>query len=338
VKQVQLPPVSRDDQRQMLALDPSRWFAVPPDAALGVGLAPGDTIAFGVEAAWIERWVAAADAWAPVATVEPAPVSMARALGVHGVSDATVDLDAAREERGRLELEGGRLVRVRRVPVHVPAPLTSPAPSSAARAAGPDAPTTTIPDPLGPVPLAFAAAWGATRAPRDDQSAALLTPALGARFGAAARRRLFTAATAATVAVVGLLWAIGMARDRRLAWLEAEAEASRRAAAPGLAMLDSAARLDAERALVEAVTGTRTPTLDSFARLSERLPAGAMAQRVRVTGRTWQVDGNAPSAAPVLAALAAEPTFADVKLLAPSARFQDGSTARETFSIGFVVR
>lgn len=334
VKQVQLPPVARDDQRRMLALDPARWFAVPADATLAVSLAPGEAVAFAADAAWLARWVAAAETWAPVATVEPVPVSVARVLAAHGLRDVTVPLEAGAGEAGHLTLERGLVTRVRR---HLRGMSVGHAPERSADPV-PDPVPDAVPDPLGPVSLAFAGAYGAALAPRDDQSAALLTPALDARFARAARRRLAIAATAAGFALASLAWAAGTARDRRLAWLEREVAALQVPAAPGLALLDSAARLDQERAVVESVTSARTPTLDAFARLSERLPAGAMAQRVRIAGRTWQVDGSAPASAPVLAALAAESTFTDVKLLAPSARFQDGTASRETFSIGFVVR
>lgn len=320
VQQLALPPASSADRRQMVALDPARWFALPSDAAAAVALAPGDTMAFATDAAWLEQWATAASAWGPVAGVDAAPVALARALDAAGVPDGTTEIEAGAGEAGRLERRARALPLVRRVP----AAMASPAEP--------------LPATVGPAPADIATGWGAMLAPLDDQTTALLTPTIARQLARAARRRWITAAVAAAAGVLVLLQAVGASRERRLAWLEGEVAAQRAAAAPALQQVTDAARLDREQAIIAASAGTRAPMLAPLARLAERLPAGAVTQRVHVVGREWRIEGSAPTAAAVLEALAADSTFAEVRLLGPSARMAGSATPRETYAIGFVVR
>jgi hypothetical protein len=264
--------------------------------------------------------LAAAATWAPVESVEPAPVAMWRALSRSGTRFGTVEISAGADEAGLLTLADDRITLVRR------APLTMPSPADP------------LPAMIGPLPGEAATAWGATLGVRDDLSGALLTPPLEARWRSRARRRLATAVLAATASVVLLAQSIGIARERRLAWLDNEVAATKVQATPALQHVADAARLDHERALIADIVETRAPVMTPLSRLADLLPPGAVAQRVRMTGRDWQVDGSAPAASAVLSALAAESLFTNVRLLGPSARVTSGASPRETFSIGLVVR
>mgnify|MGYP001810169270 CR=1 FL=1 len=320
VKQVQLPPASFDDRRRMIALDPARWFAVADDAALAVALAPGEVVAMGCDAAWLERWVAAAASWAPVRVVEAAPVSVARALDAARVPDGTTPLEAGADEVGRLQRSRGAIVLVRR-----------------GRTLD-DAPADALPASIAGAPAEAVAAVGAALAPIDVAAGALLTPALEQRLARDASRRWWTAVAAAAAAMLLCAQAFGIARERRLQWLEQEVAAASTRAAPGLEQLAQAARLDQEAALIVAHGAARASALAPLAQVAQVLPPNAVVQRVRMAGREWQVDGSAASSADVLARLAADSTWHDVRLLGPSTRVSASPAQRETFSIGFVVR
>jgi hypothetical protein len=97
-------------------------------------------------------------------------------------------------------------------------------------------------------------------------------------------------------------------------------------------------RIDRELAAISTSSTSRADVVAALAALGSRLPLEAVAQRVRVVGNEWQVEGNAKTASAVLAAFAAEPRFERVRFLAPSNRFRDGTEDRETFAIAFALR
>ncbi|MDX2183250.1 MAG: hypothetical protein SFW08_04620 [Gemmatimonadaceae bacterium] len=324
VKQVQLPPVARDDKHRMLTVDPPRWFAVPPDASLAIALAPGDDVAFGVSAEWLDRWIAAAEAWGPVERVEAAPLALARQLARSGIRDGVVAVDAAPGESGRMTLVAGRVTQVRRS-VH-----------ASGAASGTTEPLRAVPDD------GFDTARGLLAPHATDRAAALETPAHAARLTRRLRWRLGVAVAAAAAALLLTVLAWDNARARRLAWLEAEIARARVIAAPTLAQLDSIRALDAEVALIDGVASTRGDVLAPLGALSDQLPSGAVAQRIRLAAGEGQIDGSAPSAARVLDALTAGATFRNVRFLGPTARVAGGeargATPRETYSIGLALR
>jgi hypothetical protein len=129
-----------------------------------------------------------------------------------------------------------------------------------------------------------------------------------------------------------------MSRERLLTALETELASARTSAAPGLTLSMQAMAIDRELAAISTTTTSRADVVAAMAALGTRLPVKAVAQRVRVVGDEWQVEGNAETAAAVLAALAAEPTFDKVRFLAPSNRFREGTEDRETFAIAFALR
>src|SRR6266511_5114447 len=84
------------------------------------------------------------------------------------------------------------------------------------------------------------------------------------------------------------------------------------------------------------VTGVQTCALPILLRaLSRQLPAGAVVRGLRSTGGEWQVDGYAPNAARLLAALGATPEFKEVHFLSATNRAQLGDRTYESFSLAF---
>jgi hypothetical protein len=320
VKQVKLPPVKHAARRQMLAVEPERWFVVPQGSPTAVSLTPGGDIALGADGAYVEACVRAFSKWAPVQRVEAAPLALTRALNSAGQRAAVAALDAPHGEVGVVETRDGALFSVRRArATDLAAPAVSP---------------TTSPG-LDP---AFSAAFGAALAFDGALDFMLLTPALEGSFVGAQRRRVAMWSVAAAVAVTAVLWSAGASRERLRGALDTEVAAARAQARAGSSLALRAMSIDRELAAISTTTRSRPDALTAMSALGLRLPVSAVAQRVRMVGNEWQVEGNAKKAAAVLAALAAEPHFEKVRFLAPSNRFRDGTDDRETFAIAFAIR
>jgi hypothetical protein len=320
VKHVSLPPVSATERRRMLGVEPERWFAIPAGSSTAVSLSGTGDIALAADGAMVEACVAAFSAWGTVARVEAAPVALARALRENGTLNAVAPLDAGSGEAGQIEVRDGTLRSVRRARAVDLATQGE----HAAR--------------TGEIERAFNVALGASLSMDGALDDMLLTPALERGFVAVQRRRVVVWSAAALIAVSAAAWAAGASRDRLLSALETELASARRAAEPGAMIANRAMALDREVGAIATTTAARPDVLGALAALGVRLPVEAVAQRVRVAGAEWQIEGNAAKATAVLAALAAEPRFERVRFLAPSNRFRDGTEERETFAIAFAVR
>jgi hypothetical protein len=320
VKQVKLPPVAHAARRQMLIVEPERWFAVQPGASTAVALTPDGDIALAADGTTVDACVRALSRWSAVRRIEAAPMALARALGAAGHPSSSAALDAGIGEVGAIETKDGVLRSVRRA-------------RASDLAAAPASPS--LAKDLDP---AFSVALGAALDFDGTIDAMLLTPWLERGFISAQRRRVVTWATAALLAISAAGWAAGASRERLLSALESELIAARRTATPGVELSSRVMAIDRELAAISTTTASRPDIAAALAALGARLPRAAVAQRVRVVGREWQVEGNAQTAAAVLAALAAEPAFEKVRFLAPSNRFRDGTADRETFAIAFAFR
>jgi hypothetical protein len=320
VKQVKLPPVPHAARRQMLSVEPERWFAVPQGAATAVALTADGEIALAADGAWVDACVRALSSWSDVRRVEAAPMALVRALTAAGHPTTGAAIDAGAGEVGAIETRDGVLRSVRRAR----ATDLAAAPTSPSLAKG-----------LDP---AFSVALGAVLGFDGTVDGMLLTPTLLRAFASAQQRRVIVWAAAATLAIVTACWAAGRARERTLASVDAALSAARNKASSGTQLSLRALAIDRELAAISTTSASRPDVMAAIAALGARLPVEAVAQRIRMTGREWQVEGNARTAAAVLAALAAEPQFDRVRFLAPSSRFRDGNTDRETFAIAFALR
>lgn len=322
VKAVALPPIDPASRRQVLRTEPERFFTVSAATPLAVTVLDGASLALAADGADVEAWVAAFETWAPVTRVEGAPVALARALVAAGVRDTTASLEAGDGEQGRITLRDGVLAAVRR--------------TIAIGDATPADPSTIA---IEAVPATHLVAHGAALGARDANVATrLLTADHDARIERDVRRTRFGWGLAAATWCAVALHAAGWSRDQTLLAVENELAAQRPALAVAQAVADTVRRLDLEVDAIEAQRTTTRDPLDVLGLVGRRLPEDAVAQRLRMTGDGWTVEGNAAAATAVLAALAAEPRFTDVRFLAPSTRFRDGSDDRESFAIAFVVR
>ncbi len=317
VKHVSLPPVALAERRRMLALEPDRFFPVQSEPIV-VALERDSGVAFAIDADLLSRWVAAFAAWAPVDLVEPAPISLARALARSGAGVWV--LPTPEGECGVAELRAGRLHSVRRI-------------------AGDD-----IPAGARPVPAARGApadhriALGAAMGVDAPLEGALLSEAHAAGIR---RRRAGRTAVAAFMCFTALglaLWSLARSRERTLERIRGEIAQLETRAAPAIELRDRLAALDAEGALIAALQARRADPLRILGILSEKLPADATVLSLRATGDAWQIDGRATDAAAILPALDGDARFENVRFLSASTRFREGERTWETFSIAFRVR
>jgi len=320
VKQVTLPPVPHDARRQMLTVEPERWFAMAPDTVAAICLTDAGELAFAADGALVDACVRALATWATVQRIDAAPLAVLRAVQGSATRTLTVSIEAGANEFGLVGIVDGQLRSARRVRTV-------------------DADFRPAPQPLvESVDPVYNVALGAAMSLDGELATMLLTPTLERRFVAAAQRRVAWWLAAASFAVGTLVWAAGRSRVAVLDALEAELVTARAGAIEGSGLALRALSIDREMAAIDSTLATRADIQGAFAALGARLPLTAVAQRVRVVGADWQVEGNASNASQVLAALAAEPQFARVRFLAPSNRFRDGTEDRETFAIAFAIR
>ena len=136
VKHVDLPPALPRVRRQMIAVEPDRFFPVQ-DERVAVGL--HGAMAFAMDQMLLDRWVEALESWAPIESIEAAPVTIARALGPS--IDGTFTFALGDGDLGVIELRKGVLTAARHltsapanvsVPGHVPAGSAASARSASA--------------------------------------------------------------------------------------------------------------------------------------------------------------------------------------------------------------
>ena len=113
VKNVSLPPVSAEERRKILTLEPDRFFAIDSENVV-VSTTEKSDLVFGADSSLIESWITAFSAWAPIKVVEPSPLSFARALKTGGVKSGIFEIPAAANERGLIEVADGNIAAARR--------------------------------------------------------------------------------------------------------------------------------------------------------------------------------------------------------------------------------
>ena len=315
-KHVRLPPAPPAERRRMLALEPDRFFPVQ-DQALVVSLGEHD-LAFALDAELLERWVRALESWAPVERVEPAPLSIARALG--RTTRGPLAVPAGTDEHGVIEIADGRLRSARRIPASAGAAATQALPSHEGVAAE------------------LLAAWGAARGVNEPVEGMLVSDSLAHAIRSRRVRRLAISGAACIVAFTIALWAMDRSRERTLAHTRQEIAVITPQVQPALELRDRLAAADREASAILTLASQRPDPLSVLAAVSRQLPRGAFVSNIKATGAEWQIDGTAPDAAAILPLLDADDRFQDVRFLSASSRFRENNRAYETFSIAFRVR
>jgi hypothetical protein len=315
VKHVELPPAPRAMRRQMVAVEPDRFFPVQ-DERVVIGL-EGD-VAFAVDQTTLDRWVEAFETWAPVESVEASPVSLARVLSSAG--DASYEFPLGDGGAGLIEVRGGRLVNARHV--------------STGGGEDPRTRVQSLPR-VRDVAGDTLAAWGAARGLDGDLDAMLLGDTQRRIVQRRRVRRTAGAAAACAIALGFALWALDRSRDDVLARLTAEQTALETRAAPAAALQARLASLEQEDAVSRRVSSSRTDPLRVLAALGERLPRDVTVLNARAMGDEWRIDGTSTNAAAILPALDGDPRFVDARFLAATARYREGGKTYESFSLAF---
>src|ERR1700716_3127907 len=114
MKRVKLPPLGEQEKRNILRLEPQRFFPLRPEETVPAGRHDG-VLVFAAKEAPLATWVAALEELGPVDVVEPGPLALARALAQVQVTGAVVLLDGQADGMGVVEIREGRVTRARRV-------------------------------------------------------------------------------------------------------------------------------------------------------------------------------------------------------------------------------
>lgn len=304
----ELPPLSDDARLALLRRDADRYF--PLDGRVAIAHANG--LAFATPSTQLGAWVRAFDAVGPVDAIFALPQACARALG-----DATYRAEAGDGEAGLVVIGNGTVLDARRIPARDPAFGRD----NAARAI----------DLQRVLRTAISAAAAAP-------SLQLLDDALVVATQHRRRARVVRAAVVLAFAVVALAWSADRWRERELSAMLSEVIQLRSSASSAQLAAGRLHRAVAERGMLvssDVAARAGNAPAEVLARLGAILPRDAFVQRLEYDGTTWRIDGSATDAPRIVPLLDADPRFADVRIVAASARFLDAGKQRESFSISF---
>ena len=352
IKQVKLPPLSEPEKRNILRLEPERFFPVRAEE-LVPAVRGDDNLVFAAKEAALATWVAALEQLGPVDVVEPGPLALARALAHAQLTDAVVLLDGQADGIGVVEIREGRVTRARRVfgtlddaaaallengggsgPIYL-----TPWNEDRVRVLGtllPEAfvqPLPTVADVVGPFLPAYGAALGIGTKPNIPET--LISPEFGARITVRWRRELGLAVAAAAAALVFALASADAWRARVTRGLEASLQSLQQRAAPALTLQNRLQALAREAQAIRQTERQRPDPLGVLLVLSKQLPAGAYLRGIRWSGAEWQIDGYAPNASRLVAQLGAAPEFKEVRFLSATTRGALGDRTYESFALAF---
>src|SRR5256884_278648 len=352
IKQVKLPPLSEPEKRNILRLEPERFFPVRSEE-LVPAVRGDDNLVFAAKETPLATWVAALEELGPVDMVEPGPLALARALARVQVTSAVVLLDGQADGIGVVEIREGRVTRARRVfgtlddaaaallengggsgPIYL-----TPWNEDRVRVLGtllPEAivqPLPAVANVVGPFLPAYGAALGIGTKPNIPET--LISPELGARITARWWRQLGLAVAAGVAALVFALASADAWRARATRGLDASLQSLQQRAAPALTLQNQLETLDREAQAIRQSERERPDPLGVLLALSNHLPAGAYLRAVRWSGGDWQIDGYAPNASRLVAQLGAAPEFKEVRFLSATTRGALGDRTYESFALAF---
>ena len=319
VARPELPPLPPADARRVLLRDADRYF--PLEGSAAVSLPQAGSVAFAVNAARLQAWVAAFANWAPVHAIFAAPDVIAYALHEKNAGAQTYAVDAAVRETGTIKVQNGRVVEARRLPT----PSTKSSPNDAR----------TVGDNVFGVGGQFAAAIGALLCVDSDTQLMLLDTTLERSLNAVRQQRAWRSYAYMAFALVGLVASFNSSRERTLAATQAYADSLEKVSAPGIAAQARLLRSQHELSTLAARSGSAGDALQVLAALSKALPSDAFVQRIEWDGKEWRLEGSTDQAAAIVQKLDAQAGLSNVRVLNASMRFRDGNRTRESFSVAF---
>jgi Tfp pilus assembly protein PilN len=356
-KRLTLPAVPAAERRNIVRLEPERFFAMR-DEDVVAAVRTEDNLVFATTASALRGWVETIEAIAPVDVIEPTPVALSRALATISILDAAVLFDAQSAGVSLAVTRQGRVTHARRLfgtlsqitPALADEELESNAaifldPWSDERCAALDAlgikcsisPVPPISSRAGDVPGPFAAAFGAALALEHAPSPTdmLLAPLHESRIRTRRIRARGLSVMACATAVLFAISSLEDRQDRALRDLDGETTSLAARAAPALAMQTELATLERRAAAIRSTTSERRDPLHVLRALATALPAGAFVRQIRASGADWQIDGYAPNASAVLTALGTSRDFRDAHFLSATSRAQIANKQYESFALAF---
>ncbi|MEO5904048.1 MAG: hypothetical protein ABIQ55_08565, partial [Gemmatimonadaceae bacterium] len=272
-------------------------------------------LVFAADSQQVESWIEAFESWAEVSVVEPAALSLSRALSAGNVRSGIFEIVSAQGENGIVEMTDRRVTTARRVGES--SDESKPRETPVIRGLAPE----------------FLPAYGAAIG-FDAPLSEMLFPAAGLRR--VRHDRLMRTVRAAVNLLLALAFAIAAVDRSRSRVLEREnheiADLTPKAEGPA-AMRARLAQLDLEASTAASTGSAHADPVGVLAAISRRLPHDAVAISVRADGDEWQVDGTASHASNIVPFLDADPSLENVRFLAASSRFNEGNRSYETFSV-----
>jgi Tfp pilus assembly protein PilN len=321
-KRITLPALSAAERRNILRLEPERFFAVRGEE-LVPAVCADDGLVFAALASALTHWIQSLERIAQIRLNRVTrarrlfgPVrEVAAALATDGILDgvriAYLDPWTAERQAMLAGLCPGVALE--------PLPML-PATGSRAGAAGP-----------------FAAALGAALAldKLPPTAETLVSPAHEATIRRRRTRATLTAAVTCAVAFGFAVASLDSRAERTLGELDAATTGLTARAAPVLAMQTELASFERRADALRAIDDERADPLQVLQTLSATLPPGAFVRQIHDAGPDWQIDGYAPNASAVLTALGADTQFRDVHFLSAMTRDQIANHTYESFALAF---
>lgn len=348
VKRIALPPLPEVQRRQIVALDPERFFPWRGEPlVVGVG---HDDLVVAVREAEFDRIADALAALGTVERVEPLPFAVARHLRtLEGADGWAILADPGDRDQACVvcRIQAGRATAIRKLPL-VPRELVD--------AAGEQGPTTLYLYPwqpaladalsglgLAPAPLpapqggteAFAGAHGALLGLEGHDGPTLVSTALERRQRGRARRRGALAVISVVTAAVIAIGSAEYRRERSLRDLERRVAQVELQARDVQSLLAEAAVVEREVATLAEVSRERPDPLEVLLLLARLLPADASVRSLHGAGNEWEVDGYARDAATLIPTLEASDRLAGVRFRTATTRIQLGDRDYESYSLAF---
>lgn len=302
-KSIDLPPVDARTRRHIVALEPERFFAVPPDPNHLVAVSAQGPFAILAPAQATQSLLAALSAIGNIERIESTLQSIARAAGsapAAALHDSA--LPPVRCERGHpvafvRDVAGGAAEALR----------------------------------VSPEQAALACARGVDRPLRD----ALMSMAMFREATHRVQRRTAMAIAAAAASLALLAAAAARSRVRLLERVDAAVAADSLRVSPLAGQLDSARRAGAATSAAARILASRSDPLATLAVLTKRLPGGVRLTEVVVHDHDWRVAGVATRAADIVPLLDASDGIADVRSAGAITRFEEDGRQLESFVVAF---
>lgn len=348
VKRVTLPPLSLEERRRILTIDPERYFPVRGEEL--VVAVRDDDLVFAARTAQFDRWAESLGALGAVERVEPAPIALARFLARSGTVEAiAVIAHPDDRECAVVAVEQGRVSGVRRI-LNRPGEISATVRAMQAVARPVflypwrDDLAAALADELGdaalrrvPAPAQstepFACAMGAALGVDSGPEATFLSPALARRHESRRRWRAAGAATALIAACVLAFTSYGAYRARVLTTLDARITERRGAAAEVQDLQEALAGLQREIGTLDRVETGRADPLAVLLALTRTLPEDAHIRAIHNAGDQWELDGYARDAARLIPVLEESNAFGEVRFRTATTRARVGNENYETFSL-----